>query len=50
MLANAHRDPKKSRIYKPADFNPYLRAKQTPIAKVGVQVLKQVFIDRHPGN
>jgi hypothetical protein len=50
LLANAHRDPKKTRAFKPADFNPYLRHKQPPAAKVGIGVLKQVFVDRRqPG-
>ena len=48
LLANAHRDPKKTSAFKPADFNPYLRAKETPLPKVGVQVLKQVFVDHRP--
>jgi len=49
MLANAHRDPKKSRPFQPRDFHPYLRAKDAPAAQVGVQVLKQVFVDRPTG-
>ncbi|MCE9530349.1 MAG: hypothetical protein K8T89_04340 [Planctomycetes bacterium] len=51
MLANAHRDPKKSRPFKPADFNPYQRTNEGPnaqVAKVGVQVLKQLFVDVQP--
>jgi len=46
MLANVHRDPKKSRLFKPADFNPHLRGKEKTVAKVGIKVLKQVFVDR----
>jgi len=48
LLANIHRDHKKSRAFAPADFNPHCRPKKTPIAKVGIGVLKQVFVDR-PG-
>jgi hypothetical protein len=46
MLANVHRDPKKSRLFKPADFNPHLRRKEPVVARVGISVLKQVFVDR----
>jgi hypothetical protein len=46
MLANANRDPKKSRTFKPADFNPHLCRKTRTVAKVGIQVLKQVFVER----
>jgi hypothetical protein len=44
LLANLHRDPKKSRAYKPGDFNPHVRRKPVTIQKVGISVLKQVFI------
>jgi hypothetical protein len=46
LLANAHRDPKKTRPFQPADFNPHLRRKEPVAAKVGIAVLKQVFVDR----
>jgi hypothetical protein len=50
LLANAHRDPKKGRPFTPADFNPHLRRKEPVVAKVGIAVLKQVFVDRpEPG-
>lgn len=42
LIANAHRDPKKSRAYKPSDFDPFSKPNQ-PI-KVGVEVLKDVFL------
>jgi hypothetical protein len=45
MLANLHRDPKKSRAYKPGDFNPHVRRKPLTIQRVGISVLKQVFIE-----
>lgn len=49
MIANVHRDAKKTRAFRPGDFHPH-RDKQTPtIAKVGIHVLKQVFVDRRPG-
>lgn len=49
LLANAHRDPKKCRPFLPADFNPHLRRKEPVAAKVGIAVLKQVFVDRPRG-
>lgn len=45
MLANLHRDPKKTRTYKPDDFNPHVRKYSVTIQKVGIGLLKQVFID-----
>ena len=44
LLANVHRDSKKTRAYKPADFNPHMRKTPVTIQKVGISVLKQVFI------
>jgi hypothetical protein len=44
LLANIHRDSKKTRAYKPADFNPHIRKSSVTIQKVGISVLKQVFI------
>jgi hypothetical protein len=51
LLANIHRDPKKSRAFSPADFNPYHA--QTP--KVvepklpDLSLLKTVFVDNPKG-
>lgn len=45
LLANVHRDAKKTRVYKPADFNPHLRKVHAPFPQVGIGVLKQVFVD-----
>ncbi len=44
LIATAHRDPKKTRAFKPGDFDPF--AKPTRPIKVGVEVLKEVFIDQ----
>lgn len=44
LLANVHRDSKKTRAYKPADFNPHIRKTSVTIQKVGISVLKQVFV------
>ncbi|MEW6249199.1 MAG: hypothetical protein AB1716_01005 [Planctomycetota bacterium] len=43
LLANCHRDPKKSRPSRPADFDPFARRKRVP--KVNVSILKEIFID-----
>jgi hypothetical protein len=45
LIANANRDPKKTRPFKPSDFDPFAKSgKSAP--KVGVEVLKSVFIER----
>lgn len=49
MLANVHRDSKKTRAYRPADFNPHLRPSRPTITKVGINVLKQVFVENRQG-
>ena len=49
LLANVHRDPKKTRVYRAADFNPHLRKGEATISRVGVSVLKQVFVDNRQG-
>jgi len=51
LLANCHRDPKKTRAFRPGDFDPFARKQTVP--KVPITVLKDVFIDgkwrRHGG-
>jgi hypothetical protein len=46
MLANIHRDAKRSRIYHPSDFNPHGKKRPQPRTMVGIGALKHVFIDR----
>jgi len=48
MLANTHRNPKKSKPFKPGDFDPFERqpAQQSPIPTADLSVLKAVFVDR----
>ncbi|HEX5442604.1 MAG TPA: hypothetical protein VFW87_02190 [Pirellulales bacterium] len=46
MLANVHRDTKKTRAFRPADFHPHRRNERATIPKVEISVLKQVFVDR----
>ena len=43
VMANLHRDPKRSRRLNPSDFDPFM-TRQRPV-KVDVSVLKDVFID-----
>lgn len=51
MLANANRDPKKGRPFKPADFSPYPRKAregaeepERPM-RADIRILKAVFVD-----
>jgi len=46
MLANAHRDPKRTRSFKPADFNPYETEKRTVGKTKDLGILKKVFVDK----
>jgi len=46
MLANIHRDAKRSKIYHPSDFNPHAKKRVQPRTRVGIEALNPVFIDR----
>lgn len=48
LLANAHRDPKKSRPFRPEEFHPIAAAKRAarPPIKGDIRMLKQVFVDQ----
>ncbi len=48
MIANAHRDPKKTRPFTPADFDPMeQRQSNQPIIRTSdLSILKQVFVDK----
>ena len=48
LIANCHRDHRrKPTPYKPSDFNPYYRQRESAVVeKVSIEVLKQVFVDR----
>jgi hypothetical protein len=41
LLANCHRDPKKTRAFKPADFDPF--AKRPAPIEVGMHAVKEFF-------
>jgi hypothetical protein len=55
MIANANRDPKRTRAFRPSDFDPYSQKlaerfaeKPAPIAKgENFDILKLVFVDRN---
>jgi hypothetical protein len=46
LLANAHRDPKRTRAFVPADFNPHAKKAEPVRERVNISVLKAVFVDR----
>jgi hypothetical protein len=46
LLANCHRDPKKTRAYRPSDFNPSHRPSK-PI-NAPISVLREVFLAGKP--
>ena len=45
LLANVNRDPKKTRAFRPDDFNPYIRAEKRAAAVTitDMGVLKEAF-------
>jgi len=49
LIANVHRDPKKSKLLKPADFHPHVtaKAKRDQQPKADITLLKTVFVDRY---
>lgn len=49
LVANVNRDAKKSRAFKPGDFNPYetRRARGgVPLVAENLAILKRVFVDQ----
>jgi hypothetical protein len=44
LLANCHRDPKRSRAFRPDDFHP-MAGPPRPPPQTDISVLKTVFID-----
>ena len=52
LIYNIHRDPKRSSAKKPEDLNPHQERKKTPheeLPQVPITVLKEIFVDRRPG-
>jgi hypothetical protein len=46
LIANCHRDPKKSSPFKADDFNPFAHRREQPVQPAEIGLLKTVFIDR----
>jgi hypothetical protein len=48
LVANCNRDPKKTKAFKPADFDPYeLAGKGESVPRTkDLSILKRVFVDR----
>jgi hypothetical protein len=48
LVANINRDPKRTRAFRPDDFNPYAerRSRGILITSGNMEVLKTVFVDR----
>lgn len=46
LTANCHRDPRRQRAVRPADFLPQPPAASTP-RLTDLSILKSVFVDRH---
>ena len=52
MLANVNRDPKRSRAFRPDDFDPHSpeRSRRAAVVKgKNFDILKMVFVDAHTG-
>jgi hypothetical protein len=48
LIANVNRDPKRTRPFRPADFNPYEARRSgggIPVNKASIRLLKKVFVD-----
>jgi len=48
MLANTHRDPKRTRAFKPSDFDPYSK-KREKIRVTDMSALKAAFVRQKSG-
>lgn len=48
LIANAHRDPKKSKPFEPDDFSPFANRRrcEPKLVTKDLTVLKAVFVDR----
>ena len=49
LIANANRDPKKTRAFKPSDFDPYVKSNRSDriaINKNNIALLRRSFITR----
>ena len=48
LLANANRDPRRQRAFKPDDFNPHEQKPKTVLRGKGLRLLKDVFVRSEP--
>lgn len=46
LIANTQRNPKKTRPFRPGDFDPFSRQRAAEVIPADVSMLKEVFIDR----
>jgi hypothetical protein len=46
LIANCHRDPKKTSPYRADDFNPFAERREETAQPADIGLLKRVFIDR----
>jgi hypothetical protein len=49
LLANLHRDPKRTRPFRPADFDPYEARKAKAVSEGDLGLLKQAFVNPRKG-
>jgi len=50
LTANIHRDPKRTKAFKPSDFNPYEAAKRNAVkGKADMTILKNAFLRKGQG-
>jgi len=47
LIANVNRDPKKTRAFKPDDFNPYAQVEVRQSPQKGWAMLKEIFGKNH---
>ena len=48
LIANVNRDPRRTRAFRPNDFNPYEARRPRggiPLNKANIRLLKKVFVD-----
>ncbi len=54
LLANAHRDPMKTKVFTPADFNPFMdNERKKPVVHTktkDLSILKSVFVNNRLEN
>jgi len=48
LTANANRDPRRQRPFKPDDFNPHEQKPKTVLHGKGLRILKDVFVRPEP--